>query len=59
MATIKQPLGSEEIPIRIVNQMVFIRGETPVVSEDDKQTFETNYNYIKDTLVVSLKGFSE
>lgn len=61
MAEIIRPrVTGEEILVKIVNQMVFVRNETPILEvEGNERTFTTNYEYIKDTLCVTLNGLRQ
>lgn len=62
MAEIRK-MGSgnrEEILVKIVNQMVFVRNETPILDpEGDAQTFITNYDYVSNTVVLTLNGMRQ
>jgi hypothetical protein len=56
----KQGTGREEVLVRIVNQMVFVRNESPdLVQGGDVVTFMTNYEYVPGTLVVTLNGLRQ
>lgn len=61
MAEIIRPKTTgDEVLVKIVNQMVFVRNETPILDpEGDGRTFTTNYEYIKDTLCVTLNGLRQ
>jgi hypothetical protein len=62
MAEIRKQKGNrEEVTVRIMNQMVFVRNESPVVDPDeaDGQAFLTSYEYVENTLVVSLNGMRQ
>lgn len=50
--------GDEIQEIKIVNQMIFIRNETPF-SLGDGHSFETRYVIVKDTLIVCLNGLRQ
>jgi hypothetical protein len=56
----KQGSGREEVLVRIVNQMVFVRNESPIPDPDgDGRTYLTNYDYVENTLVVTLNGLRQ
>lgn len=65
MATIKainRSVGlGDEIKVTITNQMVFVRNETPIIDPSDEsgRTFTTNYEFIPDTLCVTLNGMRQ
>ena len=61
MAEIIRPKTTgEETLVKIVNQMVFIRNETPILEpEGDGRTFTTNYEYVTNTLCVTLNGLRQ
>jgi hypothetical protein len=44
--------------VEIVNQMIFIRNETPFPSVDVNQ-FETRYTFVENTLIVCLNGLRQ
>jgi hypothetical protein len=44
--------------VKIVNQMVFVRNETPF-SAADENTFETRYSFVENTLIVCLNGLRQ
>jgi hypothetical protein len=57
---IKPKSIGEEVLVKITNQMVFIRNETPILELDgDGRTFTTNYDYVADTLCVALNGLRQ
>jgi hypothetical protein len=50
----------DEVLVKIVNQLVFVRNETPYSGPGgDGRTYETNYDYIENTLVVTLNGMRQ
>jgi hypothetical protein len=53
--------SGDEVIVKIVNQMVFVRNEEPIVDPDDPsgRTFTVNYDYVSDTLCVSLNGMRQ
>lgn len=58
MAEIVQQLSpTEEIAVRIVNQLIFQKNELPFRLPND--VFETKYVYVPGTLVVSLNGLRQ
>ena len=61
MAEIIRPKSTgEEVLVKIVNQMVFVRNETPILDPDgDGRTFTTNYEYVPHTLCVTLNGLRQ
>jgi hypothetical protein len=60
MAEIRKQGDREEVLVRIVNQFVFVRNESPIVDpEGDGTVFLTNYEYVPNTLVVSLNGLRQ
>lgn len=61
MAELIRPKTSgEEVLVKIVNQMVFVRNETPIISSfEEGRTFTTNYEYVEDTLCVTLNGMRQ
>lgn len=57
---IRPKTAGEEIVVRIINQMVFVRNETPILDpEEDGRTFTTNYEFVPHTLCVSLNGMRQ
>jgi hypothetical protein len=61
MAEIIRPKSTgEEVLVKIVNQMVFVRNETPILDPNgDGRTFTTNYEYVPHTLCVTLNGLRQ
>lgn len=58
MAEIVQTLGVDDvISVRIANQMIFMKNETPFRLPND--VYETKYVYVEGTLVVSLNGLRQ
>lgn len=52
--------SGEEVVVKVVNQMVFVRNEVPILESDgDGRTFTTNYDYVPDTLCVTLNGLRQ
>jgi len=58
MAEIIYKDPSKEVLVRIVNQLVFIRNETPFKTENGL-IFETRYNFLPNTLIVCLNGLRQ
>ncbi len=59
MAEIIYTGNPEEIQqIKILNQMIFIRNETPF-SLNDGHSFEARYGIVKNTLIVCLNGLRQ
>lgn len=57
---IRAKATGEEILVKFVNQMVFVRNETPILDQNgDGRTFTTNYEYVPDTLCVCLNGLRQ
>jgi|GEM_PF-2803455 len=57
---IKPKTTGEEVLVKIVNQMVFVRNETPILDPNgDGRTFTTNYEYVPHTLCVTLNGLRQ
>lgn len=61
MAEIIRPKTTgEEVLVKVINQMVFVRNETPILDPNaDNRTFTTNYEYVPDTLCVCLNGLRQ
>jgi hypothetical protein len=60
MAEIRKKSIREEVLVRIVNQMVFVRNESPIIDPNgDGKTFITNYDYVPNTLVLTLNGLRQ
>jgi hypothetical protein len=57
---IRPKTTGEEVLVKIVNQMVFVRNETPLLEfKGDGRTFTTNYEYVENTLCVCLNGMRQ